>query len=270
MSGAEGTNVEAMYPDIQYFVYRKCTKDWQIAESRIEFIDLTYVLDGEATYYVEGHAYPVREGDFICIPKGSLRKARIESARPMTAYAVNLTIHEFESKREVVLPFPVHCHIGYHGELEYLFRKLNDEWTSKPHGFQIKARGLMLLILSDLFRILVYDNHTMNWHPAVKKTIQYIQLHYHEPVKVAEIARNVGLNASYLSGLFKKCVGQPLYSYLNCYRVNQAENLLLSGEFSVTEVAESCGFKDVYHFSKLFKKLKGYPPSRAKRMPTET
>jgi AraC-like DNA-binding protein len=261
-------NFDAMFPDIQYFVYRKCTKDWRIAESRICFIDLTYVLDGEATYYVNGDAYRVKQGDFICIPKGSLRKAHIHSANPMTAYAVNLTIHEFASQREVALPFPVLSHIGYHSELEHLFRKLNDEWTNKADGFQFKVRGLMLWILSDLFRMLVYEHHAMNWHPAVQRTMQYIQLHYHQPVKAAQIAHSVGLNASYLSGLFKKCVGQTLYSYINHYRVNQAENLLLSGEFSVTEAAELCGFKDVYHFSKLFKKIKGYPPSRVKQTPS--
>jgi len=262
-----GVNYEAMFPDIQYFVYRQCTRDWRIAESRIGFIDLTYVLDGEATYYVNGHAYPVKQGDIICIPKGSLRQAHIHSANPMTAYAVNLTIHEMNDKQEVVLPFPIHSHIGYHTELEYLFRKLNDEWTSKAYGFQLKVRGLILLILSDLFRLLVYDNHPLDWHPAVQKAIQYIQRHYHTPVKVSQIAQSIGFNASYLGGLFKKSIGQSLHSYINHYRVNQAENLLISGEFSVTEAAALCGFKDVYHFSKLFKKIKGYPPSRLKRIP---
>jgi AraC-like DNA-binding protein len=262
-----GPDLDAMIPDIQYFVYRKCTRDWHIAESRIGFIDLTYVLDGEATYYVNGKAYRLKPGDFICIPKGSVRKAHTHDANPMTAYAVNLTIHEGASNREVVLPFPVHTHIGYHAELEHLFRKLHHEWTNKAQGFRIKARGLMLIILSDLLRMLAYENHPVNWHPAVRKAMQYIQLHCHQPLQAARIAQSVGLDASYLSGLFKKCVGRSLYRYINDYRVNQAENLLLSGEFSVTEVAELFGFKDVYHFSKLFKKIKGYPPSRIKRLP---
>jgi AraC-like DNA-binding protein len=260
-------NDEAMFPDMQYFVYRKCTKDWRITESRIDFIDLTYVLDGEATYYVNGEPYLVRQGDFICIPRGSVREAHTSSRHPMTAYAANLKIHTFAEHKEVVLPFPVHSHIGYHSELEYLFRKLNDEWTGKAQGFQLKVRGLILLILSDLFRLLIYDNHSLNWHPAVHKTIQYIQLHYHRPVKVSQIAQSIGFNVSYLAGLFKKSIGQSLYSYINHYRVNQAENLLVSGEFTVTEAAELCGFKDVYHFSKLFKKIKGYPPSKLKQIP---
>ena len=30
----------------------------------------------------------------------------------------------------------------------------------------------------------------------------------------------------------------------------------------VTEIAEKCGFSDVYHFSKIFKKLIGVPPTK--------
>jgi len=265
--GMNGLSYDSMFPNVHYFVYRKCTRDWRINEARIGFIDLTYVLDGEATYYVNGDAYPVKQGDLLCIPKGSLRQAQITSGDPMTAYAINLTLHEYSGIEEVVLPFPVRSHIGYHSELDFLFRKLNDEWTSKTDGFQIKVRGLILVILSDLFRLLVYDNHPLDWHPAVQKTIQYIHSHYHTPLKVAQIAESVGFNASYLCGLFKKSIGQSLHSYINHYRVNQAENLLISGEFSVTEAATLCGFKDVYHFSKLFKKIKGYPPSRLKQIP---
>jgi len=44
-------------------------------------------------------------------------------------------------------------------------------------------------------------------------------------------------------------------------RVNNAEMLLSTGEFSVTEVAERCGFRDVSYFSNVFKSMKGYPPS---------
>jgi AraC-like DNA-binding protein len=34
----------------------------------------------------------------------------------------------------------------------------------------------------------------------------------------------------------------------------------------VSEAARRFGFSDIYHFSKVFKKTKGYPPSTAKTL----
>jgi transcriptional regulator GlxA family with amidase domain len=38
--------------------------------------------------------------------------------------------------------------------------------------------------------------------------------------------------------------------------------MLSSGQFKIKEVAANCGFDDYYYFSKVFKNIKGYPPSK--------
>ncbi|WP_336790331.1 AraC family transcriptional regulator [Paenibacillus sp. MMO-177] len=40
--------------------------------------------------------------------------------------------------------------------------------------------------------------------------------------------------------------------------------MLSSGDFTVKDAAERCGIQDIYYFSKVFKEIKGYPPSAAK------
>ena len=44
--------------------------------------------------------------------------------------------------------------------------------------------------------------------------------------------------------------------------IRLAKNLLSSGQFSVTQTAEHCGFSDVYYFSKVFKKETLCSPSK--------
>jgi AraC-like DNA-binding protein len=39
--------------------------------------------------------------------------------------------------------------------------------------------------------------------------------------------------------------------------------MLISQEFTISDVARRCGFEDNFYFSRVFKKIKGYPPSRA-------
>ena len=75
------------------------------------------------------------------------------------------------------------------------------------------------------------------------------------------MAEIVGLHRVYLGKLFKNNMGCSFKEYLNMIRINNAEMLLTTGGFSVTQVAERCGFRDVSYFSNVFKLVKGYPPS---------
>ena len=46
----------------------------------------------------------------------------------------------------------------------------------------------------------------------------------------------------------------------------KAKELLNSEELSVTEIAISSGFKDIYHFCRVFKKVTGFSPSKYRKM----
>ncbi|POR02294.1 hypothetical protein AU468_06820 [Alkalispirochaeta sphaeroplastigenens] len=69
-----------------------------------------------------------------------------------------------------------------------------------------------------------------------------------------------GISMSYLSQLFRKYQATTFVRYLTKLRMEHArEHLLLSGS-RVVEVAEACGYRDVYYFSHCFKRHTGLPP----------
>ena len=76
-----------------------------------------------------------------------------------------------------------------------------------------------------------------------------------------ELAKRSGFSPSYFRALFKEANGLSPLQYQNQIKINRAKELLLSGEYNVTETAESLGFNNIYYFSRLFKKLTGIPPS---------
>ena len=45
----------------------------------------------------------------------------------------------------------------------------------------------------------------------------------------------------------------------------QAQTLLVSSEMPLAQVADRCGFCDVYHFSREFKRTVGSPPATWRR-----
>lgn len=61
------------------------------------------------------------------------------------------------------------------------------------------------------------------------------------------------------------CPGCRPINFLIDYRINMAAKLLREQGCTVTEAAETVGYNDPLHFSRLFKKRTGYAPSQIQR-----
>jgi AraC-like DNA-binding protein len=77
---------------------------------------------------------------------------------------------------------------------------------------------------------------------------------------VKYLADNVYLSASYLSDLLKKETGMNAQDHIHYYLIEEAKNILLNSNNSVSEIAYSLGFEYPQYFSKLFKQKTGQTP----------
>ena len=77
---------------------------------------------------------------------------------------------------------------------------------------------------------------------------------------VKYLADNVHLSASYLSDLLKKETGMSAQDHIHYHIIEEAKNVLLNTDNSVSEVAYSLGFEYPQYFSKLFKQKTGHTP----------
>ncbi|TLS53839.1 response regulator [Paenibacillus antri] len=82
---------------------------------------------------------------------------------------------------------------------------------------------------------------------------EYVQSRLGEDLNVGDISSRLGLNANYLSVLFRRHTGQRLVEYIQQSRVEAAKKLLRETTLKVYEVAEQVGFKDTSYFCKVFK-----------------
>ena len=88
----------------------------------------------------------------------------------------------------------------------------------------------------------------------IQKVITKIDSDLTADLSLTALAKYINVNASYLSGLFKKETGTTLTEYVNKKRVEHGILLLNSTTLQIQTIAQYCGIPDVNYFTKLFKK----------------
>ena len=102
---------------------------------------------------------------------------------------------------------------------------------------------------------------------VVDQIVNYFEDHYSEKISLDQIAENMYLSPFYISRIFKSETGDTPIRHLINIRLEKAKELLENGfDGSIQEVAAEVGYDDVYHFSKLFKKRFGMPPSKTRKL----
>lgn len=95
----------------------------------------------------------------------------------------------------------------------------------------------------------------------IEQAIDWLNEHLDEPLDLTTIAKHVGCAPHYLSRQFKQHTGMTLKQKHRELRIDYAAQLLLDGDYNVTEAAMEVGYNSLSHFSKAFHEVKGELPS---------
>jgi AraC-like DNA-binding protein len=82
---------------------------------------------------------------------------------------------------------------------------------------------------------------------------------------LSELASTARMSRYQLSRMFRKHVGLSLRDYVRNVRLERACALLLSSRHSITATALECGFYDLSHFDKAFRRRFGMTPREFRR-----
>lgn len=88
----------------------------------------------------------------------------------------------------------------------------------------------------------------------ISRCKDYVFHHLHEPIRVQDIAEELGLNANYLSELFHRCENVTLSGFILNEKIKLTRNLLIYSQYSYSEIAAYLGFSSQSHLGKQFKR----------------
>ena len=99
----------------------------------------------------------------------------------------------------------------------------------------------------------------------LKRAIEYFEAHLAEQVSLAEVASVTGITRMHFAAQFRAATGLSPHQYLLRRRIDKAQELLMSTDMSLVEIALAVGFQSQSHFTTVFKRLVGDTPSSWRR-----
>lgn len=134
-----------------------------------------------------------------------------------------------------------------------LLEQLTQIWVCRDAGAQLRQTACAYGLLG----IMLQNKPATEKSSLIDIAIGQMQIHYPEPLTVAGLAEQVGLERTYFSDLFKKKTGVSPYQYLTRLRIQKACQLIQ--DHSVTETSYLVGMEP-HNFGRVFKKVVGCSP----------
>lgn len=169
--------------------------------------------------------------------------------------------HPADVNKTEILYFP-----GFALNLQTLFTDLA---VQEKNGGRVSCREASAKayeLLMSIYRMASLEEHTSRKLPlAVSTALLMIHEEYAYLEGIAEVAERVEVSQEYLTRSFKKYLGVTPARYLTRIRLERAKQMLQKGDYSISLIAETCGFAGSNYFIKVFTESVGMTPGKYKK-----
>lgn len=242
-------------------------------------IELLYITSGKATFECNSSSFEAHPGDIVVFNSNDIHYG-VSMSGNLTYLALisDLALlhgHTADvSETKYIAPILQNKiyfrnHIGKDSGISDCMAMMASELRERAFGFELAVKSYLYRIFTHLLRHHMSSIQNESEHYAKVMCLQqfepifhYIEQHYMEQITVDELAALAGLSRSHFSRRFKWLTAKTITEYINQIRVNKAEYLLRNTPLTVSEIALTTGFSDIYYFSRMFKKLKKVTPSQ--------
>ncbi len=229
-----------------------------------------YILSGKGIFETDEIRYHLCQGQGFLIEPGRSTRYQADEADPWTYIWIGfngalapLLLNQLGLNRN----HPIFsCRAGR--ELEQIACRL---LQSAPSDIQLSMNQQSLLL--SFFHVLAgcgplqphvpVSDTKANYH--MEKALAYIRENYARRIHVTDVAAHLGISRFHLHTLFTETVRQTPQEYISGFRLGRARDYLTTTDYSVSQIAQMCGYSNADVFSKAFRRKYLASPSWYRR-----
>lgn len=207
---------------------------------------------------IGGKTLHAKDGDLVCIPPQNWH--HLEHPLGKSGRSIKFVVEEMTEQYPAGILKRTHASTLIHQALHAAIALGNEP----EDDVRVHIEHLLAAIL---------DIHYARFNPAgteselvreARKRIEHA-VAAGKPIQVKELATGLRCSTAYLNRICRIHLGIPAKVMIDQYRFEIARRLLLETNLTVTELADSLGFEDLFSFSRFFKRLSGESPSEFRK-----
>lgn len=109
-------------------------------------------------------------------------------------------------------------------------------------------------------------NKFTNTNTRVNRIHEFLMKNYQEEIDLAEVAEVAHMAPASVCRFFKQATGLTIFEYLNKIKIDYSCKLLLNTDLNILDISMDCGFNNLSHFNKQFKKFMGKTPTEFRKL----
>ncbi len=240
-----------------------------------------FLMEGSAEFCIRDKSVTAERGACVFIPAGTFYAPRAPHFADYYFFHFNAKLCAAEEMCETAAPPPLSSPYFVlepeaHGDMLALpFFMPRGTHSAEIEEALLRCERLVseqgsearLLFALEFYRVLaLFARGTDKALPeALAAMCSYVCDHAREEVSLSSLSARFGFSPSYVARLFRVHLGTTVSAYRNDLRLGRAYRLLLNTDLRVGEIAEDCGFPDLYYFSRLMKRRYGRSPRILRR-----
>jgi len=242
----------------------------RILHAHQDLAEALLICGGTGRYLVGETFYDVKAGDLLVYNSGVVHDEFCEEENAVFSYCLGVTGLHLPGLRENALiadDAPPLFHTGTEAEdlrllCDMMYRALLEDRT----GCEVLCHHLMLALLDRVLQLTgdtPRPDRAETEPKALGRQVQaYIDRHFSDPLTLQDIGKALHVSPYYLSHVFKETSGYSPTQYLLRRRIGEAQNLLISTDLPMAQIAEQVGFETQNYFNLQFSKHVGMPPGK--------
>lgn len=271
LAGFHAEHPDTTVPELVHIGEQWAPNTYRIPRHSHPHWELYLQSAGATRWKAENNTYEVPAGGFFAVAPGITHELCERPAGKHHFFFASLDMLPVLRRQPDLMLFWSQSRIICFADadpIEPAFRQLIKE-VAEPSLHRSVALRLcldyLIVCVSRLAQKVATAKSFTGMHPAVLRAKAYLETHYGEHCRLAELAQVAGLSPTHFSELFTRQVGLPPHQYLLRVRITRARELLRNSDINITELAQELGFNSSQHFALWFKRMTGTPASAYRR-----
>ncbi len=272
------------FNSIYYFEFGK---DFSHPPERHDFWELVYVDSGKVNALSAGKAHTLSQGDVIFHRPTEMHAHVSNGKDPNCMLVVSFTtdseaMHFFHGKIFTTDKTEKMLLSLFTAEAKRALGKIPDDYKNRdPLDFSGAEDGSFQLLECYLTEFLLTlrrraagsadavkiseTSRKLTDSATVRLIASYLSENLYTPLTLSDVCAKFYIGKSQLCKLFHEYTGTGPMEYYHRLKIAEAKQLLLSGGYSVTRVADVLGYSSIHNFSRAFKTSVGISPTEYMR-----